>query len=112
MMVFNDTVLLRRHSLYLVWVGVFYGISNYFATKKRGMPLYWFMTWEDISVSSGIVALITAVFVTLFYLLALLDELITHRKSGRQAAVSSVSNKEGGKQVKEAADTKGQQQKK
>ena len=28
-MIISDTVLIRRHSLYLIWVGVFYSYSNY-----------------------------------------------------------------------------------
>lgn len=28
-MIISDTVLIRRHSIYLIWVGVFYSYSNY-----------------------------------------------------------------------------------
>ena len=38
-------VLLKRHCRYLVAFGIFYGVSNYAATKSRGAPLYWFLTW-------------------------------------------------------------------
>ena len=45
LLLINQTVLIKRQSLFLVAFGIIYGISNYLAVKKRGKPLYWFLTW-------------------------------------------------------------------
>lgn len=76
----NQTVLIKRHSSYLVAFGIFYGCSNYLAVKQRGKPLYWFLTWED-HWSFVIMAAIITVFTSLFYLTAVLDEALTGRSA-------------------------------
>ena len=47
LMVISNTVLIRRHCVYLLYFGMIYSASNYYATLKKGEPLYWFLTWED-----------------------------------------------------------------
>ena len=42
----SDAVFKRSHIVVVPIIGVVYGISNYYETKKRGKPLYWFLTWE------------------------------------------------------------------
>ena len=80
LMLVNDTVLIRRHSNFLIAFGIFYGINNYFATKRRGYPLYWFITWEDHG-SVIYFLIIGFTFTGCFYLTVLVDEAITGRKS-------------------------------
>ena len=77
----SDTVLVRRHSLGLLWIGVIYAYTNYRAVQARGgEPLYWFMTWKDywsVVYASGI----TITFCVIFYLTARIDEFITGRSA-------------------------------
>ena len=82
-MVISNTVLIRRHCVYLLYFGMIYSASNYYATLKKGEPLYWFLTWEDWR-SFAIVAVLDVVFAGVFYLIAVVDEKITGRtKSGK-----------------------------
>lgn len=80
LMLVNDTVLIRRHSNFLIGFGIFYGVNNYLVTKRRGYPLYWFMTWED-HWSVIYFLIIGFSFTAFFFLTVLLDESITGRKS-------------------------------
>lgn len=43
----TDVTIRASHVKIIVPIGVAYGFINYFETKKRGKPLYWFLTWED-----------------------------------------------------------------
>lgn len=79
----NQTVLIRRHSYLLLVFGLFYGISNYFAVKKRGKPLYWFLTWEDYR-SPLIMLTIIGVFTGIFYMTTLFDEFLTGRSASKR----------------------------
>jgi hypothetical protein len=80
LLLINQTVLIKRHSSYLIAFGIFYAFSNYYTVKQRGQPLYWFLTWEDYTSIIIITATIT-VFTSLFYLTACIDEYITGRSS-------------------------------
>jgi len=71
--------------------GILYGISNYFAVKSRGKPLYWFLTWQDYW-STVILSTIIAVFTSLFLLTAIVDELITGRTASRKRCAKSKMN--------------------
>jgi len=43
----NDVTIKTSHVKIIVIVGMLYGYVNYTETKKRGTPIYWFLTWED-----------------------------------------------------------------
>lgn len=43
----TDVTLRSTHLVVLLVIGIVYGYINYIETKKRGTPLYWFLTWED-----------------------------------------------------------------
>ncbi len=64
----TDVVIRSSHYKGLVFIAVFYGFVNYYETKVRGKPLYWFMTWEDsttVFIYGGLIASFTLVFVAL-----------------------------------------------
>ena len=88
LLLINQTVLIKRHSSYLVAFGIFYGFSNYFAVKQRGKPLYWFLTWED-HWSLVIMAAIITVFTSLFYVTAVIDESLTGRSAASKKRIAS-----------------------
>ena len=66
----TDVTMRARHSLVLPLPGALYGYVNYLETKSRGYPLYWFLTWTDLS-SIAIVAGMTALFMLIFVGLSL-----------------------------------------
>ena len=76
-MLISNTILMRRHVLILAIMVPLYSYSNYLAVAARGSPLYWFLTWEDYT-SILICALIGTIFMSLFYLTAVIDEWITN----------------------------------
>merc|ERR1712050_532708 len=43
----TDVTIRTSHVKMIIAVGLLYGYINYVETKKRGTPLYWFLTWED-----------------------------------------------------------------
>ena len=64
----TDVVLRRNDYKGLVLISIIYGVVNYFETKKRGKPLYHFLTWEDASsvfIYGGLIAGFTLVFIAL-----------------------------------------------
>ncbi len=76
-MFINNSVLIRRHYMFLIYFSLLYLINNFVQVKLRGNdPVYWFLTWEDHQ-SFLICIFVIAVFVSLFLITALLDEWIT-----------------------------------
>ena len=77
----NDTILLKRHSLFLAVFGFVYLLINYLTvTSKGGKPLYWFLDWKDHwSIIYG--AALCGTFTLFFCVLAALDQSITGRSS-------------------------------
>lgn len=43
----TDVVVRAAHVKMVVVIAVAYGYVNYLEVKRMGMPLYWFLTWED-----------------------------------------------------------------
>jgi hypothetical protein len=43
----TDVTIKTSHVKIINVVGFAYGFINYSETKKRGQPIYWFLTWED-----------------------------------------------------------------
>lgn len=87
LMFINDTVLIKRHSLFMLIVGILYGINNYFAVKRNGgVPLYWFLPWTDYW-SHFYIMLIAIIFAILFLATAVLDERLTGRRSQKIVGV-------------------------
>lgn len=84
LMIVNDCVLIKRHSIFLIFFCLFYAASNFYSVVylRDGKPLYWFLTWQD-HWSLVITALVAITFSSLFYLTAALDEYVTGRKSGK-----------------------------
>ena len=40
-----------------------YGTVNYFATKRRGQPIYWFLSWEDWTTGAIVAGIFTFVII-------------------------------------------------
>mmetsp|Transcript_6537 Transcript_6537/g.11061 ORF Transcript_6537/g.11061 Transcript_6537/m.11061 type:complete len:248 (-) Transcript_6537:43-786(-) len=75
LMLLNKSVLLKKHSWFLVAFGILYTTSNFVVTKQRGKPLYWFLDWQDYK-SVLIAVAINFTFFSLFFLTAALDQAI------------------------------------
>ena len=43
----TDVTIRSTHSIAILVIGIWYGYINYTETKKKGTPIYWFLTWED-----------------------------------------------------------------
>ena len=43
----TNFILCADHWVIFVPFSLVYSVINYFETKRRGYPLYWFLTWED-----------------------------------------------------------------
>ena len=80
LMAINDAVLIKEQSFKLLVMGLAYGAVNYYSVvyQRDGKPIYWFLTWKD-KWSFVYFAVIAFGFTGFFYLLALMDELITGR---------------------------------
>ena len=78
----TNSVLIRRHWQGLSLFGVIYAIQNYFAVKKEGKAMYWFLSWEDYT-SVLIVGLLVSIFCGLFYTTARYDEYVKQKSSIR-----------------------------
>ena len=92
-MCLNKTKLIKSHYKLVVVIASIYIFVNYLSTKRRGRPLYWFLTWDDWK--SPVIALVligSASFI--FYSLAFLDEKLTEMIHGQF------------KEYKEIVDTK------
>ena len=64
----TDVKLRAKHCIVLPIPGILYAIVNYFETKSRGTPLYWFLTWKDytsVVISFGLITGCMLVFVGL-----------------------------------------------
>ncbi len=64
----SDVVLRASHVKTLPMLAVLYGFQNYYETKKRGKPLYSFLTWEDSStvfIYGGLIAGFSLIYVGL-----------------------------------------------
>lgn len=66
--VITDVRLTPSHVKMVFTIAAVYGYVNYIETKKRGAPLYWFLTWED-STSVVIYLGLMLVFTVLWFLL-------------------------------------------
>ena len=64
----TDVRLTPSHVKMVFTIAALYGYVNYIETKKRGAPLYWFLTWED-STSLLIYMSLMAVFTGLWFVL-------------------------------------------
>lgn len=64
----TDVRLTRSHVKMVFTIAALYGYVNYLETKKRGAPLYWFLTWED-STSVLIYLSLMVVFTGLWFVL-------------------------------------------
>ena len=65
LMIISNTVMIRRHCVGVIYLGLIYGYLNYRGTVIKGEPLYWFLTWEDYT-SMLVLAAFIAVFVVIF----------------------------------------------
>ena len=64
----SDQVIRASHVKMLFFIGVMYLYVNYLVVKERGRPLYWFLTWEDMTsvyISGGLIVAFSIVFVML-----------------------------------------------
>ena len=64
----TDVKLRAKHCIVLPIPGILYATVNYFETKSRGTPLYWFLTWKDytsVVISFGLITGCMLVFVGL-----------------------------------------------
>ena len=62
----SDHVLRASHFKMLCVIGVVYGYVNYLKVLERGEPLYWFLTWEDMTsvyIMGGLIVAFSVVFV-------------------------------------------------
>jgi hypothetical protein len=76
----TDVVMRSRHCKVIPIVATLYGIVNYYETKKRGKPLYFFLTWDDSStifIYGGLIAGFTVVFMGLSQLTVAIKRSIT-----------------------------------
>lgn len=74
----TDILFLKSHAYYLVYVAVGYSMINFAATKAKGEPIYFFLTWEDYD-SVLIVFGIMCFAYLLFYSLAWGSESLKNR---------------------------------
>ena len=62
----TDVTMRASHCKVLPIFGALYGYVNYSETKKRGSPLYWFLSWTDITTSIAILAGLILLFMSIF----------------------------------------------
>ena len=60
------------HYKLLLPIGILYDVVNYHAVKASGIPLYWFMTWEDYK-TPLICLLLKLIFILVWIALAKLN---------------------------------------
>jgi len=64
----SDVVLRASHVKLLPTMAILYGFQNYYETKKRGRPLYSFLTWQDSStvfIYGGLIAIFSLIYIGL-----------------------------------------------
>ncbi len=62
----SDITVRASHVKMVVVIASMYGYINYLEVKKLGRPLYWFLTWQDVTtvyIYAGLIIVFAAMFI-------------------------------------------------
>ena len=83
----TDVVIAGKHSVASIPLGIVYTYVNYTETIRRGKPLYWFATWEDIPATIGVFAFLGGASLVMFMLLALITRSLKRKPKKYQKKI-------------------------
>jgi len=76
----TDFLFYRPYVRVILAIEVFYLSFNFYVVKSSGVPVYWFMAWDDLASSAIMIGLFVCVCFVFVYSLAALSECLNRRR--------------------------------